>query len=265
MPDERRPSDPSKSFSARWSFALAAGATIAAISAVVLQLAVVPTALACAGATALIQLDAQAATLARRLVMRFETDVTEDASRIERRPWVTLALFCLFPLAMAFNAWISAEPDDQWNPLAAAITAGGCWVGWAFAQQLRLSHRASRWFPAWLTVALAVGIFYTVGGPFRVRWAVCESRLTAAVQRGEPIERDTVGRMCWYDATERDVDGERRLYFDGGQLNANGTGLVYSPDRSIEQAGGIRVLRELGGGWYWFETGSVLRSIWFDG
>ena len=255
---------PATSFSARWSFAVAAGATIAAITAFVLQLAVVPTLLVLVASTVLLRLDTQTATIARRLVLRFESDVTEEAERIERSPWV-IALFCLFPAVIAINAWFSAEPNDQWNPLAAAITAGGCWVGWAFGQHLRQSGRGTRWFPAWLVVALAIGAFYTVGGPFRVRWAVCSSRLTEVVTNDEVLSLANAGHLCWYDATERKVEGERRFYFDGGEVNDNGEGLVYSPDRSIERAGAMRVLRDLGDGWYWFETGSVLRSIWFDG
>jgi len=241
------------------------GATTAAITAFLLQLAVVPTALVLVATGLLVRLDAPTGRLARRLIIRFETDVTEDSDRLERRPRALIGLFVLFPVALAINAWESAGPDDQWNTLAAAITAAGCWVGWSFAEHGRAIGRPIRWFPYWLAISLAIGLFHTVGGPFHVRWSVCESRLTDAVQHGDPLSTSTTGWMCWPDAYEREVDGEQRLYFDGGVANDNGEGLVYSPDGSIEHAGRIRALRDLGNGWYWFETGSTERSIWFDG
>jgi hypothetical protein len=249
----------------RWTFAIAMGATAASLIAFVLQLAAVPTAIVFVAATALIRLDAPTEKLARRLIIRFETNVTDDADTIERRPRVMLALFALFPIALAINAWETAGPDDQWNTLAAAITAGGCWVGWSFAQHGRAIGRPIRWFPAWLVLCLAIGGFHTIGGPFHARWAVCESRLTDAVTAGRPIDKDSVGWLCWPDTHERVVDGQTRLYFDGGLNSDTGAGLVYSPDAAIEREGGIRSLRDLGDGWYWFETGSVLRGIWFDG
>jgi hypothetical protein len=148
---------------------------------------------------------------------------------------------------------------------AAAITAGGCWVGWSFAQHGRAIGRPIRWFRAWLVVCLAVGLFHTFGGPFHARWAYCESRLTDAVTTHSPIDSDSVGWLCWPDTNERVVDDETRLYFDGGVNSTSGSGLVYSPDGTIEHAGGLKALRDLGDGWYWFETGSVLRNIWIDG
>jgi len=250
---------------ASWWFSLAMGATTAAIAAFLLQLALVPTVLVLAAVALLVRLDAPTGTLARRLIIRFETDVTEDSDRIERRPRVLLALFAVFPLALAINACQSAGPDDQWNTLAAAITAAGCWVGWSFAEHGRSIGRPIRWFPFWLTVCLAIGIFHTVGGPFHVRWAYCQSRLTAAVTQGTPIGAHATGWMCWPDAHVRVVNDQTRLYLDGGINSETGQGLVYSPDGAIEQTSRLQALRDLGDGWYWFETGSVVRSIWFDG
>lgn len=250
---------------ASWAFSLAMGATTAAIAAFILQLAVVPTALVLVGVGLLVRLDAPTGRLARRLIIRFETDVTEDSEQLERRPRAMLALYALFPLALAINAWESAGPDDQWNTLAAAITALGCWVGWSFAEHGRQIGRPLRWFPYWLALSLAIGGFHTVGGPFHVRWASCESKLTDAVQAGEPITSHTTGWMCWPDAHVREVNGETRLYLDGGIANDNGEGLAYSPDGAIEAAPHIKALRDLGDGWYWFETGSALRFVWFDG
>ncbi|MDO8403157.1 MAG: hypothetical protein Q7T27_06640 [Pseudomonas sp.] len=250
---------------ASWWFALAMGATVAAITAFLLQLAVVPTVLVLVATGLLVRLDAPTGRLARRLIIRFETDVTEDTDRLERRPRALVGLFALFPIALAINAWQAAGPDDQWNTLSAAITAGGCWVGWSFAEHGRATGRPIRWFPYWLAISMAVGVFHTVGGPFHVRWAVCESRLTEAVQQGKPLSTSTTGWMCWPDSHPREVDGQQRLYLDGGIVNDNGEGLVYSPDGAIERAGRIKALRDLGGGWYWFETGSTERSIWFDG
>lgn len=249
----------------RWTFSLAMGATAAALIAFALQLALVPTAIVFVAASALVRLDAPTERLARRLIIRFGTDVTDDADAIERRPRVMMALFAVFPLALAVNAWETAGPDDQWNTLAAAITAGGCWVGWSFAQHGRAIGRPIRWFPVWLVLCLAIGVFHTLGGPFHARWAYCESRLTDAVTAGRTIDDRSVGWLCWPDTHERVVDGETRLYFDGGISSDTGEGLVYSPDGSIERSGGMRALRNLGSGWYWFETGSVMRSIWFDG
>ena len=250
---------------ASWWFSLALGATVAAIAAFLLQLAVVPTALVLVATVLLVRLDAPTGRLARRLIITFETDVTEDSDRLERRPRALLGLFALFPIALAINAWESAGPDDQWNTLAAAITAAGCWVGWSFAEHWRSSGKPIRWFPYWLAISLAIGVFHTVGGPFHVRWAMCESRLTDAANANATLSTSSTGWMCWPDAHERIVDGEQRYYFDGGVANDNGEGLVYSPDHSIEQASRIRALRDLGDGWYWFETGSSERSIWFDG
>ena len=249
----------------RWTFAIAMGATAAALIAFALQLALVPAAIVLVAATALVRFDAPTGRLARRLIIRFETNVTDDADTIERRPRVLMALFAIFPLILAINAWETAGPDDQWNTLASAITAGGCWVGWSFAQHGRAIGRPIRWFPAWLVLCLAIGLFHTFGGPFHARWASCESRLTAAVTAGEPVDDRSVGWMCWPDTTQKTVEGQTRLYFDGGVNSNSGSGLVYSPDGAIEHAGGLKALRDLGDGWYWFETGSVLRNIWIDG
>ena len=250
---------------ASWWFSLAIGATTAAVAAFLLQLAVVPTLLVLAAVALLVRLDAPTGTLARRLIIRFETDVTEDSDQLNRRPRVLIALFALFPLALAINAWQSAGPDDQWNTFAAAITAAGCWVGWSFAEHGRSIGRPIRWFPYWLAVCLALGIFHTVGGPFQVRWAACHSKLTAAVEQGTPIGSRATGWMCWPEAHVREVNGQTRLYLDGGISSETGQGLVYSPDGAIEQTPRLQTLRDLGSGWYWFETGSVVRSIWFDG
>lgn len=259
--------DPTATNRQSWSFALAVGATVAAIAAFVLQLAVVPTLLFLAVSGLVVRFDVPSGLLARRLIIRFGTDVTDDAERIERRPRLMLALFIVFPLALAANAWQVADPDDQWNQLVAAITAAGCWVGWSFAEHGRAVGRPLRWFPVWLTVSLAIGSFHTLGGPFHVRWALCEDRLSSAVETGIEVGRrlgdEPAGWLCWSDSMVREVDGEIRLYVDVSA--EEGKGLVYSPDGSIERTSGIRVLRELGDGWYWFEVGSSLRSIWFDG
>ncbi|MDO8361465.1 MAG: hypothetical protein Q7V88_01085 [Actinomycetota bacterium] len=248
-----------------WPFALAVGATVAALAAFALQLAVVPTLLVLVGVTALMLLDPSTARLAHRLIDMFEIDVTDDSEPLEKRPRLMVALFCLFPLVMAINAWQSSGPDEMWNQLAAAITAAGCWVGWAFAQHGRAIGRPVRWWPVWLTVALAVGVFYTVGGPFRARWAYCQPKLTVAVTRGEEVTKANTGSFCWHSARQRVVDGQTRLYLEGDEGDDDATGLVYSPDHAIERTPGIRMLRDLGDGWYYFEIGSVVRSIWFDG
>lgn len=252
-----------------WPFALAVGSTFAAVAAFVLQLAVITTLLCLIAATLVVRLDRPTGTLARRLIIRFGTDVTDDAERIERRPRLMMSLYAIFPIALAANAWQAANPDDQWNQLTAAITAAGCWVGWSFAEHGRAGGRPLRWFPAWLALTLAVGVFHTFGGPYHVRWAVCEGRLTHAVEQGlTPGRRlgdGPAGPLCWSDALVRKVNDEVRLYVDGGIGSDRGEGLAYSPTSAIEHAGGIRILRDLGDGWYWFETGSNLRSIWFDG
>ena len=241
------------------------GATVAAIAAFVLQLAVVPTVMVLTAIGLLVRLDTPTGGLARRLIIRFETDVTEDSEPLDRRPRALLGLFALFPLVLAINAWESAGPNDQWNTLAAAITAVGCWVGWSFAEHSRSKGRPVRWFPYWLALSLAIGVFHTVGGPFAVRWATCSSRLTDAVQHGDPIGTHTTGWACWPNAHVRVVAGQTRLYLDGGIVNDSGEGLAYSPGGAIVSAPRMKNLRDLGDGWYWFETGSVVRSIWFDG
>lgn len=48
--------------------------------------------------------------------------------------------------------------------------------------------RPRRWW-VWLSMASLVILFFAVGGPFRARWAYCESRLTAVVTADEPIQR----------------------------------------------------------------------------
>jgi len=249
----------------RWTIAIAVGATASSMIAFALQLAVIPTLIVLVVVTALVRLDAPTSRLAQRLIIRFESDVTDDAETIERRPRLLLAMFALFPLALAINAWQTAEPNDQWNTLAAAITAAGCWVGWSFAEHGRRSGRPIRWFPVWLSLCMAIGLFHTVGGPFRVRWAMCEQRLTDAVAARVDVSESSVGRFCWPEAHEREVDGLVRLYLEGGITSESGEGLVHSPDGAIVRAPGLRVLRDLGGGWWWFQTGSVERSIWFDG
>ena len=249
----------------RWTIAVAVGATATAVAAFALQLAVVPTAILLVALTALVRLDAPTSRLAQRLIIRFESDVTDDAEHIERRPRLLMAMFALFPLALAINASQTAGPNDQWNTLPGAITAAGCWVGWSFAQHGKQIGRPIRWFPLWLLVCLAIGVFHMFGGPFRVRWEYCEARLTDTITSGIDISESSVGWVCWPEAHEREVDGTVRLYLDGGITSDSGEGLAYSPDGAIIQAPGMRALRDLGSGWYWFETGSVERSIWFDG
>lgn len=249
----------------RWLLAVALGATASSLIAFALQLALIPAVLVMVAATMLVGLDEPTARLARRLMIRFETDVTDDSEPIDRRPRLLMVLFAVFPLALAINAWETAGPDDQWNTLAAAITAAGCWVGWSFSVHGKAIGRPLRWFPAWLALCVAIGVFHTVGGPFHVRWAYCQSRLTDAVTSGATVNKSSVGWMCWPDSTQREVDGQTRLYLDGGVTSLSGEGLVYSPDGAITRSPGIRALRDLGSGWYWFETGSVERSIWFDG
>jgi len=173
-----------------------------------------------------------------------------------------IGIFLLPFLALYSGVAGLAEPTDVWNPGAMALTGLGAAIVYAFAHYRGTAERAARWWPYWLVLAIAVGSFVLIGGPFRTRWSYCESRLSAAVAAGEAISTDNTGRFCWHDAVERTVDGERRLYFDGGEQDDSGKGLVLSSDRSIEHAAGIKFLRRLTNGWYYFETGSVVHGYW---
>lgn len=187
----------------------------------------------------------------------------EDA---KKSPTMLIIGIFLLPLLALYSAVAGvAEPTDVWNPGALAITSLGAALVYAFAHYHGTGERAARWWPFWLVLAVVIGSFVLVGGPFRTRWSYCESRLTAAVAAGEDISTANTGRFCWHDAVERTVDGERRLYFDGGEQDDNGKGLVLSTDRSIEHAAGIRYLRRLTNGWYYFETGSVVHGYWANG
>ena len=186
-----------------------------------------------------------------------------DAPRWTNHPRIVITVFfVLLPLSLT-AAWAAASPSQLWNPWALFY---GLPVGlhvFAFSLRRGGGSRPQRWWWIWLPLASLVILFFAVGGPFRARWAYCESRLTAAVSAGEPVEIHSTGRFCWHDAVERTVDGERRLYISGADEEGDGEGLVHSPSGAIERAPGIEMLRSLGGGWYYFEEGSPEKGFWF--
>lgn len=173
-----------------------------------------------------------------------------------------IVLLFLAPLIALSTAWGAATPRLLWSPWWLVYGVGFGFFAYAFALRRGGGERPQRWWWAWLPLAILVVGFFAVGGPFRVRWAYCEARLTDAVVAGEVIEIANTGRFCWHDTEQLTVDGERRLYF--GSVN-DANGLVYSPAGAIEESDGIRLLRELGGGWYYFEEGSAVHDFWFDG
>jgi hypothetical protein len=189
--------------------------------------------------------------------------LSAKVTAMARRPRLAVAIILIAPPLAISAAWDQAHPTTVWIPLALMVGPYVAFHVHAFAS--RDSDRpTARWWWAWLPLASILVVFFAVGGPFRARWAYCQSRLTAAVTAGEPVEIANTGRFCWHDATERTVDGERRLYF-GGADDGDGSGLVYSPTGAIEQSAGLALLRDLGGGWYYFEEGSIVRGFWFDG
>ena len=189
------------------------------------------------------------------------TAAEEPRSPTHRRPLV--ALIFLAPFIAVVGVWDAATPAQLWYPWALVWGVGFGFLVYAFAVRRGGGTHPQRWWWAWLPIAAVVVVFFAAGGPFRVRWAHCEPRLTAAIERGDPIERSNTGRFCWHDAVEKTVDGQRRLYLeDAGE--GRGAGFVYSPDGAVETAPGLQLLRKLGDGWYYFEEGSALRDFWFD-
>jgi hypothetical protein len=188
--------------------------------------------------------------------------VAEEPRPAKHQRLAVAGLF-LAPLIALAGVWDAATPAQLWYPWALVWGVGFGFLVYAFAVRRGGGTRPQRWWWAWLPIAGIVVVFFAAGGPFRARWSYCESRLSAAVARDEPIERSNTGRFCWHDATDKTVDGQRRLYLEDGTAGS-GTGFAYSPDRAIEQTPGLQLLRNLGNGWYYFEEGSALRDFWFD-
>lgn len=187
-----------------------------------------------------------------------------DTPRWTKHPRVAVAAFFIMPPLALTAAWAAAQPTTLWSPWALIYgVAVGLHV-YGYALHRGGGTRPRRWWWVWLSMASLVILFFAGGGPFRARWAYCESRLTAAVTADEPVDIPTTGRFCWHDAVERTVDGERRLYISGAD-DGDGTGLVYSPAGEIEHSPGLELVRSLGGGWYYFEEGSAVKGFWFDG
>lgn len=188
-----------------------------------------------------------------------------DSPRWSQHPRAAVTLLFVAPPLALTAAWEVASPTVLWSPWA---LVWGVPVGlfvYGYALRRGGGIRPQRWWWVWLPLASLVILFFAVGGPFRVRWAYCESRLTAAVTAGTPVDIPSTGRFCWHDAVERTVDGERRLYISGADDDGDGKGLVHSPSGAIERAAGFSLLSELGDDWYYFEEGSPAKGFWFDG
>jgi uncharacterized membrane protein HdeD (DUF308 family) len=200
-------------------------------------------------------------------------DVTHPA--LTRHPrLVAVVVFVLPTLLVPGVAWDLSDPGQRWNGGALwAIAVFGFLVR-TVVEELRAAGHRARWWKPWLLITIVAGMLVLVGAPARARWAHCEPLLRAAVDAAPSLEQvdvstDATDRWCWTNADLRVVDGDLRLYTDiddAADAPANaGEGIVFSPDRSVETAGGVRVLIGLGDGWYWFETGSPVRRFWFDG
>jgi len=188
------------------------------------------------------------------------------SQRITSRPLLT-AVAAFLPLLVILPAfsWDLSDPADLWNGgILCPIAVFGL-LTWTVVQELRATGHRARWWTAWVVLAVLVAGFFLVGGPARLRWNYCKDRLTTVVAAGGEVTSDNTGALCWHDAEQRVVDGDIRLYTDAGDTDGNdAAGLVYSPDGAVERSGDIRSLIDLGGGWYWFETGSLVRDFWFD-
>jgi hypothetical protein len=248
---------------AGWGISAGLAATTAGVAAVITNPAV--TALVFISAASSIRRVAPA-DLSHRLRRKF---FSTERSVVR---WVEPALcFAVLPAAMT-AAWGESGPNRMWSPWALLFTCCVAWWAWSIAQRCRDSGRRARWWPVWLVGAIVVGGFFVVGGPFRARWAYCQERLTQVVVGGGSSGLSGTGRFCWHDARQRSVNGQTRFYAIGGDVDPydnhvdlDGNGFVYSPDRSIEHQDGITALRVLGGGWYYFESGSVDDGFWLDG
>jgi len=185
---------------------------------------------------------------------------------VTRWPLATAAVAFLLPIAMLVGLSPDlSDPSDQWNGGILFVVAVIGFLTWLVVLELRVAGRRARWWGAWVTLACVVAGFMLVGGPARVRWAHCVDRLTTVVEAGNDVTESNTGRFCWHDADQRTVDGQVRLYLDRGDGSGEGaSGLVYSPDGAVESAGDVRSLIDLGDGWFWFETGSLVRNFWFD-
>lgn len=185
---------------------------------------------------------------------------------ITRWPLATVIVAFLLPIALlAGLSWDISDPSDQWNGGILLVVAVIGFLTWLVVLELRASGHRARWWGAWLVLTCAVGGFMLVGGPARVRWAHCVDRLTTVAAAGNEVTTSNTGSYCWHDADQVVVDGQVRLYIDLGDGSGEGAGgLVYSPDNAVESAGDIRSLIDLGDGWFWFETGSLVRDFWFD-
>lgn len=187
---------------------------------------------------------------------------------------VAVTVFVLPALLVPGVAWDLSDPGQLWNGGALwAIAVFGFLVR-TVVEELRDSGHPARWWKPWLAVTIVAGTLALVGAPARLRWQHCAPLLRAAVDAAPSPDQVDVSaastdRWCWTDADVRVVDDQVRLYTafdDGADAPPDaGEGMVFSPDRAIESAGDVRVLVDLGDGWYWFETGSPLRDFWFDG
>lgn len=211
-------------------------------------------------------------------------------SEMAAHPWiarhprlVTGAMFAAPALLVPGIVWDLSDAGQRWNGGALWAVAVFGFLARTGVEALRAAGHRARWWPLWVVLAVTIGGFVVVGGPARVRWAGCESALTAAVRTPARDDGDgvleandldlsagTTRAWCWRDARVRIVDGEVRLYTAVGQatrsgVDAPGEGLAYSPSGNILAAGGISRLVPLGDDWYWFETGTPLRNFWFDG
>ena len=194
------------------------------------------------------------------------TGLVNHPAMLRHHNLVAATLFILPLLVLPGVAWALSGPSVQWNGGAMWIVALFGFVVFAIAQEQRAAGMKARWWQAWVVFASVMAVFLVVGGPARLRWAYCESRLTRVVSRGDEVTEENTGRFCWHDVPQKVVDGQTRLYTEDGEGDSlDGKGLVYSPDRAIELTGGIRLLIDLGDGWYWFETGTTVRSFWLDG
>ncbi|MFM7253267.1 MAG: hypothetical protein ACKO27_09420 [Ilumatobacteraceae bacterium] len=260
MTDDSRPG---------WGWAIASAALIVGLAAFFFPLAPFWTLLWLVALAVVLQLT----PLGTRWVVTQQSALLSEVGThplITRHPRLVASAVFVLPAVLAPGiAWDLSDPGQRWNGGALwAMAVFGFLVRTAVEELRRTGHPA-RWWSSWLALTLVIGGFVLVGGPARARWAHCDAAMTAAARADLDFSADATGRWCWGDAVVRTVDGGLRLYVevdDSPEAPADsGTGLAYSPDGTIETAAGIRALVPIGDGWYWFETGSPVRSFWFDG